>query len=510
MQDFRARAGSVMKRLGGLAGLLLWCCIGTPAEAQSLLAAKERYVEGRLALSFYAGDRTNAYDSRWQALEEAAGGGIGVAGGFFLSPRWSVGAYLLSNRYPYLLYVDRQHPSIEPIRPGESSDWIHHLGLLWRRRLPPVQEVTPYLMGGGGVSLSLLNRHILIGLSPRFGGGADLDVTGTARLFAEFDAVLVAPGNAMDLAGSVAGVDLFTHFSFGLRYRLPAQVFAKEKIPLQLDVFGPKRLAPGDEGLYAADVRPEGLAAELSYRWDFGDGHTAETRVARHRYTQPGAYTVRLRVAGGGKVEERSLLTLVPEPVQSAEVVAIRSLPLRPRTGEAVSFSVVLNGTGPFTCRWDFGDGVRAEGCEVTHRYALPGNYAVALEASNTHSAAQGARQVAVREDPCADLTRLHPVYFAWNESTLDANARGFLRENIAQLLACPGVGFEVRGRAEPSETSPEALAAARARAVVQYYINLGIPSGRITVTDQGQVPVVPEGHAVWQYRSVESVPGLE
>ena len=476
------------------------------AEAVAQDGLRTRYVDVRLGLAAYDGERRSTYDDGFRELFEAGGAGLGLEAGMTLSPRWSAGVFLLSSRYPYLLYVDEPAGAFERIVPGESSDWIHKLGVVWRWRPHPSRRLSPYLQGGGSLAFSLLNERILVGGGPRLGAGVELPAFGAARVFAELDGILVLPGDAMDLAGPATALDFFTFFGFGLRYPLghPA---APAPAPAQIhDVFGAEQLAVGEQGVFAADVRPVREPVPLAFSWDFGDGATAAGQVVRHRYRAPGTYAVTFTASAGDWRAARTMTTVVGEPVLAAEVVAVHMSPLVPRVGEPVSFVPVLTGTGPIACRWDLGDGTRAEGCEVTHRYVLPGAYTVQLEASNAQGAASSTRELTVRENPCADLTRLHPVYFARNESHLDVDARGFLRENIARLAACPSVPLEVQGYAEPGERDGTELAAARARAVVQYYVNLGIPASRITIGD-GQVAQVPAGRAVWQYRYVTSTP---
>lgn len=499
------------RRLGFLGIFLgLFCSGAAEALAQPSWLQGERYLDVRLGLNAYGGERRHEDEGgSLLHVSETGGAGIGLEAGLYLSPRWSVGAFVLSSRYPNLMYVKhRDDPDFEPIETSESSDWVHKLGVLWRRRLAPEQRFVPYLQAGGSLSFSLLNNHVYVGGGPRLGAGVDMRLTRALHFFTELDGVFVLPGNAMDLAGPARDVDLFSFFGFGLRYRMP-QGGTREMSPIRIsNVYGAAELREGEEGVYAASVAAAQTGGRhATYRWDFGDGTTVDGMVATHRFAKAGIYTVTFVADTGTVSEKRTLTTVVREPVEPVEVMAIRAVPLVPRITEEVAFSVLLRGSEPIACRWDFGDGVTADRCEAAHRYVLPGEYTVTLEVSNPRGTTQSSRLMKVRENPCVDLTALNPVYFERNESTLDVDARGFLRDNISRLVECPAVRLAVQGYAEPGERDGRKLSEERARAVADYYMTLGIPADRIDVQVRGPVSSIPEGEAVWQYRYVASVP---
>jgi len=80
-----------------------------------------------------------------------------------------------------------------------------------------------------------------------------------------------------------------------------------------------------------------------------------------------------------------------------------------PTAGQMVTFTGTATGTLPITYTWDFGDGSGATApcplplatCSVTHTYALPGDYAVVLTATNCVSAtAQASAIITVLPEP--------------------------------------------------------------------------------------------------------------
>ncbi|MEX2400671.1 MAG: OmpA family protein [Rhodothermales bacterium] len=147
-----------------------------------------------------------------------------------------------------------------------------------------------------------------------------------------------------------------------------------------------------------------------------------------------------------------------------------------------------------------------ATGCDASHTYTLSGSHEVSLLTRTASGSAVATTTVPVREDACLTASALNPVYFEENSSALDVNARGFLQENVWRIFSCPGQAVEIFGYADRSERLPEALSTARARAVMRYYTNLGIPEERLRTKGNGVVGTPGSGMARWQYRYAETV----
>jgi len=115
----------------------------------------------------------------------------------------------------------------------------------------------------------------------------------------------------------------------------------------------------------------------LSYRWDFGDGHTSSAASPSHAYEAPGDYTVTLVV--GNHLGE-----------------ATHAVPLTVGTAPNVRVMVETNiyaGT-PFVAQafadssdasmvWSMGDGTELTGFWIEHVYASPGEYLLTLDVAN-------------------------------------------------------------------------------------------------------------------------------
>jgi hypothetical protein len=76
---------------------------------------------------------------------------------------------------------------------------------------------------------------------------------------------------------------------------------------------GPRRLAPGESGLFSTRANVESASLPIRSRWDFGDGHTASGLSARHQFAQPGTYAVTFRIWNEQSTDADTLVVTVGE-----------------------------------------------------------------------------------------------------------------------------------------------------------------------------------------------------
>lgn len=111
-------------------------------------------------------------------------------------------------------------------------------------------------------------------------------------------------------------------------------------------------------------------------------------------------------------------------------------------------------------------------------------------------------------------LVELNTVYFAYNSTQLDAEARRLLDANIDALGVNPECCVEIRGytdRDDGDNTYALRISRQRAEAVLQYYLDGGIERDRMRVSAEG-VAVPPcdkeeEGPGCRRNRRVDSIP---
>ncbi|HEY1191488.1 MAG TPA: PKD domain-containing protein [Gemmata sp.] len=155
-------------------------------------------------------------------------------------------------------------------------------------------------------------------------------------------------------------------------------------------------------------VSTEGLALTCQNRatgesgwWDFGDGSPLEPfateQPAKHTYTKPGSYTVKLTVRNYlGDENERTVPVEVAAAPADAPVPSIGALAVQPvsATVAPATFRLTAEVANADTCVWDYGDG-RVEvtpGGKIDRlvTFEKPGTFPISLVA---HNGKQGAKQ---------------------------------------------------------------------------------------------------------------------
>lgn len=137
---------------------------------------------------------------------------------------------------------------------------------------------------------------------------------------------------------------------------------------------GPAVASVGEVVAFDAAMSADSDGAITGFAWDFGDGASAATVLAAHRFAAPGLYDVRLTVTDDAGVANSVASTLrqvrveAPPPVDPSGPPA--SCPAEPDRWavSAAEGAEVL---------WQFGDGARAQGAVVSHGFDRPGLYPV-------------------------------------------------------------------------------------------------------------------------------------
>jgi PKD repeat protein len=131
----------------------------------------------------------------------------------------------------------------------------------------------------------------------------------------------------------------------------------------------------------------------VGYRWDFGDGQTAEGPTASHIYAEAGDYPVALQIAdnsGSGCARNTARLRV---RVASPEVAPIEG-PERTCVDHEVSFSLPMDGPA----EWHFSDGQTESGNPVARRFKEPGVYGVQAKRGDAWMEALSVKVMALPE----------------------------------------------------------------------------------------------------------------
>ena len=153
---------------------------------------------------------------------------------------------------------------------------------------------------------------------------------------------------------------------------------------------GPKMDCVNEEIVFDASQTTDSTDDKLVYRWDFGDGGTAEGMRVKHKYEKSGNYQVTLIATDdSGTIcdtgTDRLNVAINNPPVADAGKDAFIC-----RTNSKDPLEVTFDGSGSrdldgdnLVYEWDFGDGESAEGKVVRHTYAKGGEYLAKLTASD-------------------------------------------------------------------------------------------------------------------------------
>ena len=169
-----------------------------------------------------------------------------------------------------------------------------------------------------------------------------------------------------------------------------------------------------------------------SYAWDFGDGSSASGSVVEHTFTFAGEFVVRLTVVddrGGSGTATQSLLA-------NTRPTASFTSTKDPQDALTCTFDGTgsTDPEGPIASyKWDFGDSSASQtGQVVTHTYAVPDNYTVALTVTDTVGATGSTSQVVDVTGTDPFVRSITPSLGAVGETLTDVTIDGENFENLA------------------------------------------------------------------------------
>ena len=166
----------------------------------------------------------------------------------------------------------------------------------------------------------------------------------------------------------------------------------KQVIDYTFDVFDPPEalftnsvnLCANNEIIFTDQSKDNGNAI-TSWLWDFGDGQTAKDQNPKHIYTNPGLYTVILKVLNSTsctaiEFKQNLLIRAIP--------VADFSMSLPGCNNSGITFTDLSTPVQGRIVKWNWnlGDGTIAEytnGAPFLHQYTGGGSYMVSLKVTN-------------------------------------------------------------------------------------------------------------------------------
>ena len=144
---------------------------------------------------------------------------------------------------------------------------------------------------------------------------------------------------------------------------------------------------PGTPVAFAGSATATNCQGQVSYQWNFGDGHIVNEQNPSHTYSQAGSYSwtfaAIVPVTGVPVCPQRGTIIISNTPTCTLACTA--SAPSSGKAGDNLSFSATAtpsNCTGNVGYLWSFGDGGTSSSQNPSHTYATAGTYTWSMTAS--------------------------------------------------------------------------------------------------------------------------------
>ncbi len=488
--------------------LFIWCAallLASAAQAQVVRPSESVYVLVRGGASLYHGDFDGNPDDNddagvLQPLDALSEPGFSVGGeiGYQFNPNLSLGLGYTYTYHERLSATDDNDNYLLPDRVNDNGNNAHQVNLLFRYLPFDGAKLSPFAELGGAVVLGQGQEDErnndgdddVLGYGPVLGLGVDLALTPQFSLFLAAQSTVVFPDVALDGGdggaygdtGDDFDFDVLTQLGGGFKFAFRPPYVAAEIESLQC----PSELVAGQTGSFMAMVNDD-ATTPVTASWQWGDGTTGSGATASHAFSSPGTYTVTAMVMNQGGEDSESCLVTVVEPPTPPALAGCRATPSRVNVGEEVSINATA--TEADEIEVDFGDGSMASTLPARHAYSETGVYTVTIMASNQYGSDNCTITVTVGDTYCDDITELNPVFFGYGASTLTADARARLDENIEILRRCPDICVTIYGYTDDQESDEMRLSQRRADAVMEYYVSQGVDADRLRAEGRGQDP---------------------
>jgi PKD repeat protein/outer membrane protein W len=486
--------------------------------AQSKRADKTAFLRPQVGIAYYLGDNEKSpFNFDGDLFDNDFSYSAALEVGYQFNPRYSLGLGIRSASYGGITeFVNGMDVSSHPTTRTSVE--------LTARYLLSEGRIAPYVQGGlhttfGKTALFSPGAPCLTtgvcatsnetSFGPLLGFGLDFLISDNTSFFIEHGVNLTfgdARADGYDGNG-FGGFDYLGHTSLGLKLNL------KRFTPVVVDniVCPVETIETGTPIMFTGSVNPD-ATLPVAGSWDFGDGGTGSGLSASHSFSSAGSFDVAFTATNGmGKGRDvRTCPVTVKPACEAAEIVSMSASQMNPDTETSVRFSSSVSGSSPVTYSWDFGDGSSSTEANPSHTFKTAGSYTVTLSVTNCGGTVT--RTITVDVDPyeaaiCREITEMNSALFARNSSTLSAEARATLQENLEILLECPNLNVRVEGWATPGERRAQQLSEDRAHAAEQFYMDNGVAASRMVTAGMGRARGTSKKEGMSGYRRVDTIP---
>ncbi|MBN1800015.1 MAG: right-handed parallel beta-helix repeat-containing protein [Candidatus Lokiarchaeota archaeon] len=216
-------------------------------------------------------------------------------------------------------------------------------------------------------------------------------------------------GSLGNLYGNYAGNDTVAPFGIGdTPYNLSGSSGSQDDFPIMdllpsiVDLeFNISLLIEGHSIQFACNGT--GGNEEITYYWDFGDGHSSTEQNPVHRYEAPGIYTVNVSVSDiDGDINSTALLNFIEVLEDLIPIALFETNQTDIFEGRPIRFLFLGSEGNPnATFHWDFGDGTTSTERNPVHVYSSQGIYNITFMVTdwNGQSATQ-IKEITVNVQP--------------------------------------------------------------------------------------------------------------
>lgn len=456
--------------------------------------------------SFLANAQGNEFnDSETAWLFDDFGWAAGASLGYQFTPNLAFDLGFLYGNYTNLDEPATRAEAELDIAAGDSdqvgvSEALPSVTARFRYMPFPSARLSPYTNLGAMITLGSDNndgtdRDDKIGYGPLLGLGLDLALSNKASLFIESDFAAIFPDEAVDgqnpgattgSGGDDTDFDVLGFYGGGLRFAFGGP----SVVPVMIESIDcPSQLTTGETGSFMVMTNSD-ADMPVTSTWNWGDGMNASGMTGSHSFSAPGTYTVTAMAMNAGGEDSESCTVTVIDPQIAPTLSACRVSPSSANVGESVTFSANVAGSEPTTVSVDFGDGETASSLPARHMYDATGSYTATITATNAFGTDMCSVTVNVGDSYCADITELNSVYFGYGQSSLSADARERLDENIEILRRCPDICVTIRAYTDGQEPGDAmTLSQRRADEIRDYYVAQGVSMDRLRAMGMGVDP---------------------